>query len=218
MVRTRRLDQVRLTRERILRTAERLFAEQGVVAVSNRQISEAAGQGNTAAVNYHFGTKADLVRAIVRRHSAELEILRERRVAGIRGSTDTRDWVDCLVHPFAEYLDNLGGTTWFGRFTAQLLACPQYGEIMVEEAIAEPAMLETIDGINRCLPDMPAHVRVERGEMARFLIMCTIADRERAVAAGRPTPRPNWTAAATGLVDAIVALWQAPFTTEGEAG
>ncbi|KHL05512.1 TetR family transcriptional regulator, partial [Sinomonas humi] len=33
------------TRNALLDAAERLFAEQGVVAVSNRQISEAAGQG-----------------------------------------------------------------------------------------------------------------------------------------------------------------------------
>ncbi|MEV0038015.1 TetR family transcriptional regulator, partial [Streptomyces sp. NPDC050804] len=43
------------TRELILVTAERLFAEHGVFAVSNRQVSEAAGQGNNAAVGYHFG-------------------------------------------------------------------------------------------------------------------------------------------------------------------
>jgi AcrR family transcriptional regulator len=52
-----------VTRERILTAAERLFAEHGVSAVSNRQVAEAAGQGNTAVVGYHFGTKADLIRA-----------------------------------------------------------------------------------------------------------------------------------------------------------
>ena len=35
-------------------------------AVSNRQISEAAGQGNNAAACYHFGTRTDLLRAIER--------------------------------------------------------------------------------------------------------------------------------------------------------
>ena len=59
------------TRERLITTAERLFAEQGVT-VSNRQVGEAARQANTAVVAYHFGTKADLVRAIVRRGAMTL--------------------------------------------------------------------------------------------------------------------------------------------------
>ena len=52
------------TREAILSAAERLFAERGMYAVSNRQISEAAGQGNNAAACYHFGTRTGLLRAI----------------------------------------------------------------------------------------------------------------------------------------------------------
>src|ERR1700686_2031953 len=59
-----RNDRASTTREAILTAAERLFAEHGVYAVSNRQVSEAAGQGNNAAVGYHFGTKADLVCAL----------------------------------------------------------------------------------------------------------------------------------------------------------
>src|SRR4051812_47521222 len=61
------------TREQILTVAERLFAELGVGAVSNRRIGEAAGQGNNTVVGYHFGTKAELVRAIVRRHTGQVE-------------------------------------------------------------------------------------------------------------------------------------------------
>jgi len=48
--RSSRTDRASLTREAILIAAERLFAEHGVFAVSNRQVSEAAGQGNNAAV------------------------------------------------------------------------------------------------------------------------------------------------------------------------
>lgn len=72
--RTRRDEQVSATREALLTAAERLFAEHGVHAVANRQISEAAGQGNNAAVSYHFGTKVDLVRAIARRHAEGIEV------------------------------------------------------------------------------------------------------------------------------------------------
>src|SRR3954471_6304234 len=94
-----RTDRASLTREAILTAAERLFAEHGVFAVSNRQVSEAAGQGNNAAVGYHFGTKADLVRAIEHKHRGPVEELREHMVAALPESAQMRDWVACLVRP-----------------------------------------------------------------------------------------------------------------------
>src|SRR5919109_3891167 len=81
------------TRNLILARAEGLFAEHGVFAFSNRQVSVAAGQGNNAAVGYHFGTKTDLVRAIEQKHRASIERLLERMVAETGDSTDLRDWV-----------------------------------------------------------------------------------------------------------------------------
>ena len=74
MARIARTEQVQETRGLIMAAAERLFAEFGVAAVSNRQISEAARQGNNAAVNYHFGTKTDLLRAIVGQHATQTAI------------------------------------------------------------------------------------------------------------------------------------------------
>src|SRR3954468_12864829 len=115
-----RTDRASLTREAILTAAERLFAEHGVFAVSNRQVSEAAGQGNNTAVGYHFGTKEDLVRAIVRKHAARIEEIRSRLLAGIGDDPGVRDWADCLVRPIPEHLANLGGTTWYARFCDQV--------------------------------------------------------------------------------------------------
>lgn len=201
------------TREAILSTAERLFAEHGVVAVSHRQISEAAGQGNNAAVGYHFGTKADLVRAVVRRHTEPIERLREQMVAQVTGSDDIRDWVACMVHPYALHLDELGPPTWFGRFGAQVLTDPLHRDVMATEALESPSLLAVADGLNRCLPQLPVAVRMERHDMARGLIVHTIAERERALAAGRPTARSTWREAADGLVDAITAVWLAPVST-----
>ena len=48
--------------------------------------------------------------------------------------------------------------------------------------------------------------------MARQLIVHMCAERERALAEASPTPRPSWSEAATGRIDAIVGMWRAPAT------
>ncbi|MCH5671065.1 TetR/AcrR family transcriptional regulator [Streptomyces gilvus] len=211
--RTARAEQVSATRELILTAAERLFAERGVNAVSNRQVSEAAGQGNNTAVGYHFGTKADLVRAIVRKHATRIEEIRARLLAGIGDSSDVRDWVDCLVRPIPKHLGALGGPTWYARFCAQVVTDPALHEILVEESLASPTLRQIIDGLTRCLPELPPEVRAERAEMARHLIVHMPAERERAIAENRATPRANWDDAAGGLADALVGLWLAPISS-----
>jgi AcrR family transcriptional regulator len=200
------------TRERILTAAERLFAEHGVYAVSNRQVGEAAGQGNTAVVGYHFGTKTDLVRAIIRRHSEQIERIRERLLADISDSPEVRDWVACLVRPMSEHLARLGAPTWYARFSAQVMTDPTLREIMIEESLTSPALQRILDGLNRCLPALPVEVRIERGDIGRHLMVHVIAERERALAEGTPTPRATWHDAASGLIDAVVGVWLAQVT------
>lgn len=212
-----RAEQVSATRQLILTTAERLFAENGVYAVSNRQVSEAAGQGNNAAVGYHFGTKIDLVRAVAQRHSVRVEELRARQLAALGDSTDLRDWVDCLVRPQYDHLAVLSSPTWYARFCAQIMTDPSLRQIMTEESRASPSLRHIIAGRARCMPELPDEVHAERGDMARHLIVHTAAERERDLAEGRPTPRATWQDAADGLVDAIVGMWLAPVTPRGRA-
>lgn len=213
-----RTERASSTQEAILVAAERLYAEHGMFAVSNRQVSEAAGQGNNAAVGYHFGTKADLVRAIEQKHHGPVEQLREQMVAELLesgGSAQMRDWVACLVRPLTDHLAALGSDgspTWYARFAAQAMTDPAYYNIIVRGALSSPSLVQVVDGINSCLPDLPSDVRFERNIMARNLLMHTCADRERALAAGSPMHQISWRAAASGLIDAIVGLWLAPVT------
>ncbi|MFE3141018.1 TetR/AcrR family transcriptional regulator [Streptomyces scopuliridis] len=213
--RTKRDEQVSATREALLGAAERLFAEHGVHAVANRQISEAAGQGNNAAVSYHFGTKVDLVRALARRHAEGIEAGRLRMLADIGDSAELRDWVACAVRPVTEYVESLGTPSWYGRFIAQVTADPALRAVTTEEfAAASPSMRKLQEGLDRCLPDLPAEVHAERASMTRHLITQMTMERERALADNAPTSRASWREAANGLIDAIVALWQAPVTRE----
>ncbi|MDX6740757.1 helix-turn-helix domain-containing protein [Actinocorallia sp. A-T 12471] len=197
------------TRELILRTAERMFAERGVYAVSNRQISEAAGQGNSAAVGYHFGTKADLVRAIARGHADEIERLRGMLVLEAFGSAEIRDWVRCLVLPITRHLAELGSPTWWARFGAQVSTDPALHRIAVEESLDSPSLRLLLEGMNRCLPDLPPDVRMQRWAMGRHLTVHLCAEREREIAEGAADPS-SWDDLADDLVDAIAGLWHAP--------
>ncbi|QZH63412.1 TetR family transcriptional regulator [Mycolicibacterium farcinogenes] len=214
--RTARADRATTTQEAILKAAERLYAEHGVFAVSNRQVSEAAGQGNNAAVGYHFGTKTDLVRAIEHKHRGPIECLREQMVADTGDSASLRDWVSCLVQPLTDHLAVLGNPTWYARFAAQVMTDPAYHNIVVRDALSSPSLVQVIEGMNNCLPELPAEVRAERNIMARNLLMHSCADRERAMAQGGNVPRASWQGAASGLIDAIVGLWMAPVTQESD--
>ncbi|WP_319436730.1 helix-turn-helix domain-containing protein [Mycobacterium sp. RTGN5] len=209
-----RTDRASLTREAILTAAERLFAEHGVFAVSNRQVSEAAGQGNNAAVGYHFGTKTDLVRAIEHKHAIPVEKLREERVKALTPAAELRDWVECLVLPLTDHLTAMGNPTWYARFAAQVMADPAYQKTVTRDALTLPTLVTVVESINRCLPDLPGPVRVERNIMARNLLMHTCAEYERALTEGSSLRLTSWRTAASGLVDALVGLWLAPVTRQ----
>lgn len=210
-------DRAGATREQILVAAERLFAEQGL-GVSNRQISEAAGQGNNFAVGYHFGTKTDLVRAILRRHDEQIDRIRRRLVAEAGASTDLRTWASCLVRSYTEHLADLGVPSWFARFSAQAMTDPALRAVVIDESLLRPSLQHVAGALRRCLPSLPDEVRDERADMTRVLLQHTCADRERALAeglvppAGATTARATWDRIATGLTDALVGLWLAPVT------
>jgi AcrR family transcriptional regulator len=191
------------TRERILTVAERLFAERGVFAVSNRQIGEAAGQGNNTAVGYHFGTKTDLIRAITAGHSRHIDQIRARLLAEHEGSDRLRDWVLITVRPLTEHLAALGIPSWYARFAAQLMTDPALRDIMTADALHSPATQAAAAGIARTMPELPDAVRAERAEMIRTLIVHTCAERERAQTA-------DWGSLEADLTDAIVGLLSAP--------
>lgn len=53
------------TRIKLITTAETMFADRGIDAVSLNEIRLAAGQSNAAVVNYHFGSKQELIKAIL---------------------------------------------------------------------------------------------------------------------------------------------------------
>ncbi|AYF75822.1 TetR/AcrR family transcriptional regulator [Nocardia yunnanensis] len=88
------------TRARLVRTAERLFAAHGVDAVSVRAVNAAAGLGPSS-VNYHFGTKDDLIAAVLLDLGAALRD-RIRANADRLAALDTPPTAEALVRAVTE--------------------------------------------------------------------------------------------------------------------
>ncbi|MFI5664477.1 TetR/AcrR family transcriptional regulator [Streptomyces sp. NPDC051684] len=199
------------TRHAIMAAAERLYAEQGIGGVSNRQIGEAAGQGNVAAVGYHFGSKTELVRAIVAHHSAAAERIRQDMLDGIEDPDDVRAWVECLVRPVPEYLARLDAPTWYARFSSQLMTDPVLRSVHTDDALNRRPLAAVLSGLGGLLGHVPAEVRRARGAMATVLITHTCAEHEERVGRGAAPPA-SWRATATLLADAVSGLVAAPST------
>jgi AcrR family transcriptional regulator len=95
------------TREHLLDVAERLFAERGVAGVSLREVRLAAGARNTAAMQFHFGDRAGLFRALTKRHMpriAEIQLALYEQAVAQGADDDPRCLVEVLVRPTADYL------------------------------------------------------------------------------------------------------------------
>lgn len=77
------------TRENIMGVAERLFAEQGIGGTSLRSIMEAADV-NAAAIAYHFGSKEDLIREILKRRLGPINDERLKRLDQLEAQSRNR--------------------------------------------------------------------------------------------------------------------------------
>lgn len=93
-----------LGRSALIDAAERLIAEQGP-AVSLRQVVAAAGQRNSAAIRYHFGTRDDLIGAVIDARQSVFEPRRLERLAALEseGDVTARGLVEALLEPVFEY-------------------------------------------------------------------------------------------------------------------
>ena len=147
------------TRDRILDAAERLFAEQGFHLTTLRQITQSA-EANLAAVNYYFGSKQELIRAIFRRRLDALNAARLERldaIEGSRGRPDLEAVLEAFVEPALEF--TRGGDAEGQRFMQLLLRAFADRDTALHEAMRQEyahVMRRFADAVSAALPGADA--------------------------------------------------------------
>ena len=146
------------TREMLVNTAEELFANLGVEAVSIRSINAAAGLA-PAAVHYHFYSKDRLLDAVIRRRGdavfERMNGLLANAEAGRKMPT-VRALVDAIAIPYRELheRDPVGGSRWH-RLVARLVLSQ---DPRLSRFTAGPEGLDArfLRALCRAFPDVPA--------------------------------------------------------------
>jgi len=147
---------------RILDVAEALFAQHGIQGTSIRTITDQAGV-NVAAVNYHFGSKDQMVHELIRRRAQDLEperasLMDEIEARCLRENRVPRpeELVSVLISPTFRRL-RTGDLGWINyiRFHARLIWEP--GAERFSAQSAAQGTFERVDNLLQlALPELAA--------------------------------------------------------------
>ena len=173
---------------RLIESAEILMTERGVDAVSSRDIAMRAGHKNVSAVQYHFGDKDGLMRAIAEPHltannARRVEMLDEIDPT-LEGTSRLRKVVEAAILPLVEELGDSSGRRYL-----------QLSQIMLEHPVhrswAQSVVLQP--GNARCRLEMinamagvPPRFHDARLEQFRMLVTGTLSAEARRVDGGGP--------------------------------
>lgn len=144
------------TKERLLEAAERSFAEHGYAASSLRGIIAEAGV-NLAAVHYHFGSKEELLKAVVMRRAEPVNRKRlalldkcESRAHG--GRPELEKVLEAFIVPTLEVASQPHGAQFLrlmGRLYAETDMLPR----IVKSGFG-PMLMRFHDALRRALPEL----------------------------------------------------------------
>ena len=146
------------TRLAILDAAERCFGESGFDGVSLRTITALAGV-DLALVNYHFGTKDNLLREVIARRARIVHDDRVRALEVARHEAGTRSpSIEAIVTAFlAPLLRRLssGDPGWrhYGSLASQLDVLPKFTGLTSD--VLDPTALHFINALRLALPKTP---------------------------------------------------------------
>ncbi|MEO0493828.1 MAG: TetR/AcrR family transcriptional regulator [Actinomycetota bacterium] len=192
------------TKHRLLDAAEHLIGQRGPEAVSMREISAAAGQANNNAATYHFGSRDEIIAAVLDRRMQPIDDLRTEMVDALPAEASMEDLVRTLVVPLVEHGRRHPD---FLPFFAQLRVSPTFTGLVSHERPHSRSYHTLISLLDRHLEHWDAHALAGRRWLLGVLLVHGVAE-----FAAAPDQRPpaDWDEMVDGLVTATVALLRDP--------
>jgi AcrR family transcriptional regulator len=164
----------------LLLTAERLFAQHGIDGVALRAIAIEAGSANKSAIQYHFGSKEGLLRAIFAYRLADL-VQRRKLLRARVDRDDLRGRFEAHIVPLLELAES--GNSYYVSFVEQLERSGA-AHIFANQENVQQSRNDFETDMRRLLKDVPPPARIMRIEQVQALSLHTAAERERAVNRG----------------------------------
>jgi AcrR family transcriptional regulator len=169
------------TRDLLLDAAARLFAERGVDNISIAEIVRAADQRNASAVHYHFGSRDEVLRAVLARHVSELA--ERRRVfleyARTRPARDVRSAVEAIVRPVTEFAQGGWRQRAYLQIGSELAGAVDRVSPEIRDLLKLTAGQEAWDILRERCPKIPTDLWLTRQEICIAFIGRAAADRAR---------------------------------------
>lgn len=204
------------TRERLLESAQSLFAREGIYQVPLRRIVEGAGQRNASALHYHFGGRDGLLHAIIVRHDQRIraehhEVLVRLEADGAMG--DARRLVEAMVLPMSKELATADGREYL-QIVSQLAVLFDDWDVDLPRGPTDTQRI--FQAIANCVPGIDpklGHLR-----MTTLLVLAVEALAARARRLDNPSGvLLDHDAFITNLVDMALGALVAPSRVERQA-
>lgn len=164
------------TRQRILDAAVRLFSEHGINGVSLRTITAEAG-ANSAAANYHFGSKKGLLDAVFERHAKGIAQERASLLAECRATPDRPPLLEQIISAFLEPgMRGAHGGATFARLRGRMLAESSEQTRELYALHFNDSSGRFLEALGEALPDLPAYDLYWRFHMLLGAMVYTLAN------------------------------------------
>ncbi len=199
----------------LIRAAEVLFTDRGVEGVSLREITRAAGQRNTSALQYHFTNRDGLLRAILTRHLHEIGAYRTALLDRYEqsGQEDLRPLASALILPLIAKLSDVDGGHAYLLIADELLGSATRRLIEDSTAILvlrDPyrSILRWTDLITPLLPPEAVGHPLHRRYAAVRLVYLELSRR------AKDNPRQDHTLFTENLTDLVTTVLATPVSDD----